>query len=268
MANSPVLVLASGQRCGSTLVQRLLSSHPDVLIWGEHAGQLRPLLAAVSRMKVWAEEDGMEARNEFEDGGYQSFMANLTPEVEWIDEALRQFLTTLFADRAAAQGKSIWGIKEVRYGLPEACAMHHLFPGAVVIQLVRDPRDVLRSLDLWERQSQWWNRRKTELAMQDWLRITESFLHSTAEMSPPVLRLRYEDLTADPAMAMKMIGAHTSLDPAKFDPDVFKRKIHITGPNGDSPRTPADWNALPPSLRALLDDDDVRMAAAACGYDL
>ena len=90
MTGNPVLIFAAGQRCGSTLVQRLLSSHPDVLIWGEHAGQLRPIIAAVSRMKVWSAEDGMDARADFEGGGYQSFMANLTPEGTWIDEAMRQ----------------------------------------------------------------------------------------------------------------------------------------------------------------------------------
>jgi hypothetical protein len=219
-------------------------------------------------MTIWSNEDGREARELFEGGGYQSFMANLTPEPEWIDEALRQFMQTLFADRAAACGKSVWGIKEVRYGFPEARALHHLFPSAVVIHLVRDPRDILRSLDLWERQYQWWSRRNTELAMRDWHRITDSFLHCTADTSPAVLCLRYEDLLTDPAEAIKLIGAHTSLDPAKFDREVFARKIHITGPEGERPRWLADWSSLPPSLRALLDDDDIRMVAAARGYEL
>ena len=268
MPNSPVLVLAAGQRCGSTLVQRLLSSHPDVLIWGEHAGQLRTILAGVSHMKVWSDEDGQEARAAFEDGGYQSFMANLIPESEWIDEALRQFLQTLFADRAAARGKSVWGLKEVRYGLSEARALQRLFPDAVVVHLVRDPRDILCSLDLWERQYKWWSRRDTELAMRDWYRVADSFLHCTREMSPAVLRLRYEDLTADPATAIEMIGAHTSLDPAKLDADVFARKIHLTGPDGERPRSTTEWSSLSPSLRALLDDDDTRVVAAACGYEL
>ncbi|MEU8263459.1 sulfotransferase [Micromonospora sp. NPDC048999] len=138
--------MAAGQRCGSTLVQRLLSSHPDVLIWGEHGGQLRPMLSAMSRMKVWADEDGLEAREAFAADGYQSFMANLTPEAKHIDDATRQFMRALFEERAAAHGKPIWGIKEVRYGLAEARAIHNLFPDAVVVSLVRDPRDILRSV--------------------------------------------------------------------------------------------------------------------------
>lgn len=268
MTKSPILVLSAGQRCGSTLVQRLLSSHPDVLIWGEHAGQLRPVIAAVSRMRLWSDEDGREARDAFETDGYQSFMSNLLPEAERVDEALRQFLRTLFEEPAAARGKSVWGIKEVRYGLPEARALHHLFPDAVVIHLLRDPRDVLCSLDFWERRYSWWARRNTEMAMRDWLRITESFLYCPAETAPGTLRLRYEDITRDPVAARELIGAHASLDPAKFDADVFANKIHITGADGGRPRTTSDWSSLSPALRALLDRDDIRMVAAACGYDL
>ena len=267
MPASPVLVLAAGQRCGSTLVQRLLSSHPDVLIWGEHAGQMSPIIAAVSRMKGCADGNGTQTRAELEADGYQSFMANLLPESEWADEALRHFLRTLFADRADARGKPVWGIKEVRYGLPEAAALHHLFPSAVVIHLVRDPRDILCSLDQWERDTTWWTRQDTQWAIKDWHRVAESFLHRTPQASPPVLRLRYEDLIADPATAIETIGSHASLDPAKLDPGVFARKIHRSGPDGQRPRPVARWSALPPSLRALL-DDDLRKTAAACGYEI
>lgn len=263
-----MLLFSAGQRCGSTLVQRLLSSHPDVMIWGEQEGQLRQIFGAAERMIHLSDYDGAEARDAFVSGGYQSFMANLMPEGEWIDEALRQFVRVLFEDRAAAQGKRVWGIKEVRYGMPEARVLHRLFPGAVVIQLVRDPRDVLRSLYLWEHRYAWWDRRRTELAVRDWHRVAESFQHCSAELSPPVLRLRYEDVVADPAGASEQIGVHTELDPVKFDPNVFARKIHITGADGESQRPSVDWDSLPPSMRALLDDDDIRMVAAAYGYQL
>src|SRR5438874_131876 len=77
---TPILVLGTGNRCGSTLIQRLLSSHPDVLIWGEHGGQLSQLLAAGAGIHDWSNRLGSRARAMFADGGYQSFMANLLPE--------------------------------------------------------------------------------------------------------------------------------------------------------------------------------------------
>ena len=35
----PILLLGSG-RCGSTLLQRVLNSSPEITVWGEHAGFL------------------------------------------------------------------------------------------------------------------------------------------------------------------------------------------------------------------------------------
>ncbi|MEU8263461.1 hypothetical protein AB0C02_22895 [Micromonospora sp. NPDC048999] len=124
------------------------------------------------------------------------------------------------------------------------------------------------SLESWERKYTWWTRANTELAMRDWRRIAESFLHCENETAPPVLSLRYEDLIADEAAAIGRIAAHTGLDSAGFDREVFARKIHITGPDGTKPRSLDDWSALPSSLRALLDDEGIGMVAAAYGYDI
>src|SRR5919206_3702635 len=76
---APILVLGSGQRCGSTLVQRLLTSHPDIMIWGEHGGHLRDLLAMTDVLVRWDEYVSAPAREAFERGGHSSWMANLLP---------------------------------------------------------------------------------------------------------------------------------------------------------------------------------------------
>jgi hypothetical protein len=264
----PLLVLGAGLRCGSTLLQRLLSSHPDVLIWGEHAGQLQPVLAAIARMRMWADTNGRRAREEFAAGGYQSFMANLTPEPAQIDEAMRRFIQVLFVDPARELGRSVWGFKEVRYGLPEAQAFQRLFPKVRVIHVVRDPRDVLRSLDDWERNRKAWQRRDTYMTINNWLRVAGSFLHSDEASSPPVLRLRYEDIVRDPAAACGKIGEHAGIDSERFDMAVFARRIHRVGPSREARRDIREWDELPSSVRGSLESDDLRIVAAACGYDL
>src|SRR5437588_10924263 len=76
---SPILVFASGQRCGSTLVQRLLTSHPEVMIWGEHGGHLRQLFAMTEVMRAWDAGEGEHGRAAFEHGGPQSWMASVLP---------------------------------------------------------------------------------------------------------------------------------------------------------------------------------------------
>lgn len=264
--SAPVLVLAAGQRCGSTLIQRLLSSHPDVLIWGEHAGQLRQLLAVAERLHGWTAEHGEVGRLGYARSGHQSFMANMTPEASAVDDAARGFVEALFARPAAAMGRPVWGLKEVRYGLAEASALRALFPDCRVVHIVRDPRDILRSLEVWERGG--WPRSDTELAIGDWVRVGASFWEPEVELPSWVLQVRYEDLIADPETWRVRIGEHCGLAPELLDARVFDRRIHAVGLGGRVRRTILDFAELPASMRALLDGEQVRRVATACGYDL
>jgi hypothetical protein len=266
MERTPLLVLAAGQRCGSTLIQRLLSSHPQVLIWGEHAGQLRQLLAIGDRLRAWTSDFGDPGRLGFARSGYQSFMANMTPEADRIDQATTAYLEQLFARPAHELGRPIWGFKEVRYGLVEATALRQLFPDCRVVHIVRDPRDVLRSLDVWDRAGGW-PRSDTELVVADWKRVAASFWTAEVEPEPWVLRVRYEDLVADPALWCARIGEHCGLDPDLFDDAVFERRIHGAGLRGLVRREIRDWAELPADLRELV-DEDVRLIGKACGYQL
>ena len=268
MSVAPLLILAAGQRCGSTLIQRLLSSHPEVLIWGEHAGQLRQLLAVSQRLHEWTADHGQLGRLGYKLAGHQSFMANLTPEAVHVDEAVRAFVETLFARPAADAGRPLWGFKEVRYGLAEATAVRTLFPDCRVVHIVRDPRDVLRSLDVWERDGSGWPRSDTEVVVRDWTRVAGSFWSAPVETPSWVLRVRYEDLTVDPTRWHARIAEHCGLDADRLDAKVFDRRIHAAGLRGRTRRDVRDWADLPASLRALLDDDEVRLVGDACGYDL
>jgi Sulfotransferase family len=266
--SAPLLILAAGQRCGSTLLQRLLSSHPDVLIWGEHVGQLRPVLEAGERLRTWSADAGQHGRLGYAYAGHQSFMANITPEAEHIDSAVRAFVETLFAEPARTAGRPVWGFKEVRYGLAEAVALRALFPDCRVVHIVRDPRDILRSLDVWERAEGPWQRYDTTVAIADWMRVGRSFWSPPGELPSWVLRLRYEDLIAEPSQWCARIGEHCGLDTGRFDTGVFDKRIHGIGLRGMSRRDLRSWADLPASLREVLDNDEVRLVAGACGYDL
>jgi hypothetical protein len=266
VVRSPLLVLGSGHRSGSTLVQRVLSSHPEVLIWGEHGGWLGLLLEAGEALLSWSDEYGQDAREEFAHDGYQSWMANLTPERDHVGAALRDFVQSLYGDPAAELGRPVWGFKEVRYSIEDARRLHRLFPGLAVVLVVRDPRDVLRSLDEWERLSGGqWTRPRTEGAIEVWRLVAEDFL--AGETSPPVLGLRYEDMIRDPEGTCAALGAHTGLDPAGFDVGVFAKRVHIGAGLAGLPRDLRDWHDLPEDLRALL-DERTRRLARACGYEL
>lgn len=259
----PILVLGSGQRCGSTLVQRLLTSHPGVLIWGEHGGHLRELIAMQNVLEAWDENVGGPGRTAFSEGGHDSWMANVLPGADALVEAARAYLTALFAAPAARDGRPRWGFKEVRFGLDEAEALRRLFPGLTAVHLTRDPRDILVSLEAWETQAGWWTPEYTRIAIRDWTDITESFL--AAGDKQWVLTRRYEDVTAEPERFVAEVAALLGTERERFDASVFDRRI--SGYAG-STRVLRTWDTLPRETRRLLDDDRVRDVAARTGYEL
>jgi hypothetical protein len=266
-AERPVVITASGQRCGSTLVQRLVTSHPDILVWGEHNGALSPILAGAADLVAWSANQGRAARAEVDARGLDAFIANLTPEPEDVRRALRTLLLELFHRPAVALGRARWGLKEVRYGWWECRRLADLFPDASFIHITRDPRDVLRSLAWWEITQPDWRREWTVAALGRWARSNRSFLEHEAE-GPEILRLRLEDVVADPGTALREIARRIDVGVDSLDGTVLARVVHGPGDDGAAARTTPALAELDPPLLALLDDPELRSVAAAVGYAL
>jgi hypothetical protein len=240
-----------------------------VLIWGEHVGQLRHVLVASQRLRLWTEANGMAGRNELAANGYQGFIANLTPERSVIDDACFTYIETLFAKPAREVGRTIWGFKEVCYGLSDVLLLREFFPRLRVVQLVRDPRDVLRSLDEWER-SGGWSRVDTDKALRRWLDVARSFVATATDphLRSFILSIRYEDLVNFRHTWTQANAEHCNLEADLLDESVFDQWVHTAGPRGRADRQLREWTALPASLRAIVDDEDLQMVASTYGYDL
>lgn len=260
----PMMIFASGPRCGSTLLQRLLCSHPHVLIWGEQGGALTHLFAFMNQFEDWNRRWGDESRKELVDFGYDGFIANLMPPVNRLRDATRTLALQLFAEPAAALGRPRWGFKEIRYGRDECQAMLSLFPEAKIVHLTRDPRDVLISLDSWERSTSW-TRGETQTAMHTWADVNESFI---GEPLPSCLTLRFEDLIADSKSGIAKIARWFSLSVGDLDHTVFERRVHSVDHWGKQPRTLRTFLELPADIRELLTSKRFSAIAQHFGYDL
>jgi hypothetical protein len=259
----PLIVLGSGQRCGTTLVQRLLNSHPDVLIWGEHGGVLAPVLRGTAYLEYWDAEFGERNRQELTQFGYDGWTANLIADRDAIDRAARSYVRALFAEPAQARGRSRWGFKEVRYGAETIARLQALFPGTRVIHVTRDPRDVLRSLDAWERHDHY-SRESTLETLSSWRAVNQEILelHDT----PWVLSVRYEDIIADPRAFTTQLARFVGLADDALDMAVFAHKVHRYGSKGRTPWNLRPYAELDRGLRGLLSESDFVSVAAAYGY--
>jgi hypothetical protein len=137
------LFLFTTHRSGGTLLSRIINAHPDIVIWGEHAGVLNKL----------AEIDEILRRHQAtrSAGGKRDIEKFLRTKTEathfdpWVSRvsedtfvAFCRGLVQSWFDDGLAPGQR-WGLKEIRYHRPETASfLLKLFPRSRFIILRRN----------------------------------------------------------------------------------------------------------------------------------
>lgn len=213
----PVFLLGTGWRSGSTLLQRLVVSSGQVMIWGEPydlawypqrlADSLRPMGGG------WPLPEHILDRKEEANPAELSatWIATTSPHPRHLLSAHRSFFVELLAVPAREHlGYPRWGLKDVRFGASEIHYLRMLFPRARMVLLVRDP------VSSWQSQRRFseafyerWPEPSPLLTPAGfagyWNRIATEF-SQVAAADPRSLFVRYEDLIADPAVLDRIDG--------------------------------------------------------------
>lgn len=246
LANPYVFVVGCA-RSGTTLLQRMLDAHPLLAV----ANDSHFIPRAVADLPVDADPD-------------------LTPElVEWVrsyrrfyrldladaavDEAAAgattysEFVAALYTEYARLRGKRLAGEKTPDYvrSLPR---LHHLFPSARVVHIIRDGRDVTLStlgwakdgkgpskMDLWDEEpvavcALWW-RSQVKTGGADGRRLASDSYHE----------VRYEKLVAEPEEQLRMLAQFLDL------PDAPEMAAYHVGKTKNNPKLSAKSAWLPPT---------------------
>ncbi len=221
--SKPVFVLASIWRSGSTLVQRLLSSDPAIIIWGEPYGDagIIPGLANSARallradwphpMMILDEDANKKLYDVIRDEPYNIWMANLYPKPELLRNSFRGMLDQLFHAPAQTLGRTRFGLKEVRYDGSTALFLQWLYPDARFIFLHRNPYDAWASYKGARWCYQWPKVVVDDVRMfaKLWRRNFESFL--LFQSDPAAINILFEDLIRSPDTLIPMLEEHCGL---------------------------------------------------------
>jgi hypothetical protein len=200
----PIFVCAIGWRCGSTLLQRVLMTDPEVFVWGEpldRLGVLSRLTEIVAGVGPdWPPADHWVGQwSEIDRTG--GWIANLSPDAGDLKSGLRALLDTWLAQPARRQGFSRWGVKEVRWTGADAQVLRWLYPSARFVVIARHPVSAYASMRLLGLQApqqgywvRWPDRHLTDLDgyARYWNELAVSW--SFAAQSVGATVLRYEDL--------------------------------------------------------------------------
>jgi hypothetical protein len=252
LSSKPIFIFASGQRCGSTLLQRLLNSHPSILIWGEHDGYLYAFLNNLQELLKWEEKFGNN-RETYLSQGYDTFVPNMVPSRDQINEAAKNYIVSLFGVPAAHLNKPIWGFKEVRYGIEMARFLQKLFPEAHFIHMTRNIVDCFVSLKHWEESQGEWNREWTIKSLETWAWINSEFLDPNGIEN--ILTVRYEDMISDQSEFIHTLAEFLNIEKNFLDQNIFKNRLHDIGEAGKKPRKKIKYSSFSQDEIELLRND-------------
>ncbi|RME85921.1 MAG: sulfotransferase [Zetaproteobacteria bacterium] len=210
-AAQPFFLLALS-RSGSTLLQRMLATHPEITTSTE-PWLLLPLMDMLQHtgctFSAYGHELAIRAIGEFAEarlGGMQRV---------W--EAARTFALTLYAE-AAGEGARYFLDKTPAYAL--ICRqLMRLFPEARFVWLVRQPLAVVASLVETFADGKWYLYRRHHELYWGLAELCACFLEHRERM----IRIRYEDLLLHPEREMQRAFAYLELDGSKADWRRFTR---------------------------------------------
>lgn len=239
-----VFVLGTG-RCGSTLVQEVLSRHPDVGFLSnlEDRWPFLPLSSGSGRLyRALPPRLTEKGRLRFAPSeGYRALTAKVSPALAapsrdlTADDAtpwLTQRTRTFFETYARATAGDVFLHKFT--GWPRVGFLRAVWPEAKFVHIVRDGRAVANSLVQmpwwrgWQGPEGWtfgplddattqeWNatgRSFVALAGLEWRLLMDAFAGASVAVHPEDwLELRYEDIVAAPRRMFSLLLDHCGLD--------------------------------------------------------
>ena len=226
MDKGPIFI-GGPDRCGKTTMRAFLASHPNIAIpavgsnmWTYFYGQYGDL----------ADDQNFERC--LDDMLHYKHVAFLQPDAERVRREFRQGEPTyarLFAlfimHFAEREGKPRWGVQT---GLIERYADQVLaaYPGAQIIQMVRDPRDRYEaSLALWPK-----GKLRAGGAVARWRYSVRLAERNVARFPGRALLVRYETMVSQPERTLREVCDFLgeAYDPAMLTMDGalnFRRKI-------------------------------------------
>ncbi len=223
----PLIVTSPLQRSGTTLLQRLLCSAPNTLMYGERAAQELEFFLSIHAYKVQEYALRREANDRVLgrvlQGQVSDWILELTPDT---DGYLRAIQDAAFAgiaycrDFALARGRPVWGFKYPAWNPAVLRTLRRLMPRARLLFIVRDLIPALKSAKSQHMMES--PQQLTELC-HNWLG-GKSYIMELAD-DPSVLSIRYEDLIERPEATLAAISTFTGA--LGIDRAVLEHRINI-----------------------------------------
>jgi hypothetical protein len=197
-----LIFIISMPRSGSTLLQRVLGGHPDLVFTSEPWVMLSPVYGTRTK-GIETEYDA-----EWANLGVSEFLEHYTDGPEVYDDAVRAFANTIYANAIAKSGGQRFIDKTPRY-IFIVKDLIRLFPAAKFVFLLRNPLSILSSIVNTQIQEDLWG---LENFSEELLRGPESILQGIQTLGDKAIVVRYEDFVSAPEESLKKLCDPLNLD--------------------------------------------------------
>ncbi len=228
-ALDPVLIASPTQRSGTTLLQRLLCSSANALIYGEfcaHELFMATQLYLVKKTQFSMGQGQRKAQmDQVLEGDVDAWIPDLMPEPnEWLEKiAEGAFLQFEYMKKFAEQrGRPVWGMKMAGWNPHNLNQILGLFPKSRLIYLTRNAEDCLRSAKAIEMI-------RGEEEESQFLQMWTQNRNIAQQLLPKdrVLFIEFEALVEHPADSIHQLEAFSGAE--GIQSEVMQKKINNDG---------------------------------------
>jgi len=257
----PILLSSPTIRCGTTLLQRLLCSSENTLIYGEEIGKDLELQLQIfaSRKMVY-----LHSRQRFAisldrvmQGDTNDWIPDLMPDIDGYLVVLREgsFAGLSYCQQHAEKnGRTLWGFKYPGWQPHLIRMLFDAIPGTRAIYIFRDLADCVRSAKAW---GELHSEADTQQFCTQWAGHLRFMLQW--QDSNPVLMLKYEELIKEPGRAIEQLRNFLPFEDMKSE--VLQYKINNMTEGADSRRD--HHNYIEPAALTERESDFIEAAMKA-----
>ncbi len=263
-ALEPIFVWAPTARCGITLLQRLVTSSREILVYGENFLLCKVLPAALLEHSLLQKQQDA-ARARLLAGDHQFWASAAAPRADVYSGGLVSAFVDLLAayeTSTRADGFARWGVKHPEFHHGHLQILRRLMPRSRHLCLYRHPREAMRSM----KARKWLSSpADAERYARDWSAGVRRFLSMGTD--PLVRVVRYETLLAERDAELERLRSFLGV--ASLDASVLDRKVNTFAGGAADGHAPGEYiepAELTDAEWAAIDSGTAQVRRAA-GYE-
>lgn len=214
-----IFIFSSGMKTGSTLIQRFLNSHKDILIWGENLSL--EILYNHSKLEIDVDiyNEGL-GLGDYIRLGYDAHTPRLFMNSTILSNYIKEYIENILhcKELDITKSKSIFGMKQTWYTCDYMLLLDK-YLGHKNLKYIYITRNII---DCYLSQKKIWG---SSTLIHQWTEINNSVMKLEQQLKNIII-LRYEDIIQDPLnnFGLKVCN-HLNMNIEEFDMNVFNNRL-------------------------------------------